>query len=443
MWARGAGFAPFVAKPGLPMGFDMRRAIARKRDGGVLSAGDWHSILQAHQTGEADDAQLAALLMAAFLRGLDTQETAGLTRAMIESGETLEAPAPNCVDKHSSGGVADTASLIVVPIVAACGIPVAKLSGRALGHTGGTLDKLEAIEGVRTDLAPERFAAQVREVGCAIAAQSARLVPADKKMYALRDRTSTVQSLGLVAASIVSKKIAAGAPAIVYDVKVGGGAFFNKLDDARALAQTLVDLSVSFGRRAVAIVTDMNEPLGASIGTGLEALAAREFLDGTRRDARLRALCQKLGIALLAAGGYAGDAGEAFERALAGGAAYERFERMLAAQGMRPGALEKLVPHGSSTQACAERTGFVAAIDASALGLLARDAIEAHGSNAGIVVHKRIGDAVRSGEALATVYGASDAARAAGAFAVGDAPPPERPLVYFETASVRSTLETR
>jgi pyrimidine-nucleoside phosphorylase len=418
------------------MGFDMRRAIARKRDGESLGAGDWDAIVRAHQSGEVDDAQLAALLMACFLRGLDIKETAGLTRAMIASGETLRAPLPNCVDKHSSGGVADTASLVVVPLVAACGVPVAKLSGRALGHTGGTLDKLEAIEGVRTDLSPERFAAQVRDVGCAIAAQSERLVPADKRIYALRDRTSTVQSLGLVAASIVSKKIAAGAPAIVYDVKVGSGAFFTKLDDARALAKLLVDLSASFERRAVAIVTDMNEPLGTSIGTGLEALAAREFLDGTQRDARLLALCRTLGVALLGAGGRAEDADGAFERALAGGAAYERFERMLAAQGMQAGGLEKLAPHRTSAPANAARSGFIATIDGGALGVLARDLVEAHGSNAGIVVHKRIGDAVRAGEALATVYGASGGARAVDAFVIGDAAPPVRPLVYFETAAV-------
>lgn len=417
----------------------MRRAIAKKRDGGRLTDLEWPAILAAHQSGEVDDAQMAALLMACFLRGLDVAETAGLTCAMIESGETLEPPAPNCVDKHSSGGVADTASLVIVPIVAACGVPVAKLSGRALGHTGGTLDKLEAIEGVRTDLAPERFAAQVREIGCAIAAQSARLVPADKRIYALRDRTSTVQSLGLVAASIVSKKIAAGAQAIVYDVKVGSGAFFSKLDDARELAQMLVDLSVSLGRRAVALVTDMEEPLGTSIGTGLEALEARDFLSGKRRDVRLLALARTLGIALLKAGERGANAGAAFDDALTSGAGYERFERMLTAQGMRPGALERLAPHSASAPANAGRAGFIAAIDSSALGRLGRELVETDGSSAGLVVHKRIGDSVRAGEDLATAYGsASDAAsRAAAAFTVADAPPPARPLVYFETASQR------
>jgi len=437
------------------MGFDMRRAIAHKRDGGRLGAEEWQAIVVAHQCGEADDAQMAALLMACFLRGLDVAETAALTRAMIDSGETLEPPAPNCVDKHSSGGVGDTASLVIVPIVAACGVPVAKLSGRALGHTGGTLDKLEAIEGVRTDLSPERFATQVREIGCAIAAQSERLVPADKRMYALRDRTSTVQSLGLVAASIVSKKIAAGAQAIVYDVKVGSGAFFANLDDARELAQRLVDLSASLGRRAVALVTDMEEPLGTSIGTGLEALEARDFLNGERRDARLLALARTLGSALLAAGGRGENAGANFDAMLASGAAYERFERMLAAQGMRPGALERLAPHAQSAPANAGREGFVAAIDTGALGRLGRELVDANGSNAGLIVHKRIGDAVRVGEALATAYGsvARAAARAFQAFTLDDAPPPKRPLVYFETASdsdargtgagARSTLEIR
>ena len=417
--------------------FDMRSAIARKRDGRRLEAGDWASIVAGHQHGLVDDAQLAALLMACVWRGLDANETAALTRAMVGSGETLAAPAPNCVDKHSSGGVADSASLIVVPLVAACGIPVAKLSGRALGHTGGTLDKLEAIEGVRTDLSPERFAAQVRDVGCAIAAQSERLVPADKRIYGLRDRTSTVECLGLIASSIVSKKIAAGAPAFVFDVKVGRGSFLTKLEAARDLAAAMVELSESFGRKAVALVTDMNEPLGPAIGTGLEALAARDFLRGARGgDRRLRALCERLGTAMLAVGHAEGDLLATVERALATGAAYERFEKMLAAQGAAGDALEKLTPHKTLTPLRAERSGYLATVDPVALGLAARALVERSGSSAGIVVEKRIGEHVEGGDGLATVYGDPAAApRIADAFAIEDAPPPERPLVYWETGS--------
>ena len=415
----------------------MRRAIARKRDGERLAADDWTAIVAQHQHGTVDDAQLAALLMAVVWRGLDLAETTALTRAMIASGETLDPPLPNCIDKHSSGGVADSASMIVVPLAAACGVPVAKLSGRALGHTGGTLDKLEAIPGVSTALTPERFAAQVREIGCAIAAQSERLVPADKRIYALRDRTSTVPSLGLVASSIVSKKIAGGAQAIVYDVKVGGGAFFSKLDDARELAETLVALSASFGRRAHALVSDMNEPLGPAIGTGLEVIEARDFLRGLRRDdRRLRALCETLGAAMLRAGGIDGDPAPLIERALIGGAAYERFGRMLAAQGAHHGALEKLTPHSERTALGAERSGYVTNIDTTALGLAARALVERDGPLAGIIVERRIGDRVEAGQPLATVYGDPSSAPAiAVAFTIREVPPPERPLVYFETSS--------
>jgi pyrimidine-nucleoside phosphorylase len=436
--------------------FDMRSAIARKRDGERLEAGDWASIVAGHQHGLVDDAQLAALLMACVWRGLDPGETAALTRAMVGSGETLAPPAPNCVDKHSSGGVADTASLIVVPLVAACGIPVAKLSGRALGHTGGTLDKLEAIDGVRTDLSPERFAAQVRDVGCAIAAQSDRLVPADKRIYALRDRTSTVESLGLIASSIVSKKIAAGALAFVFDVKVGRGSFLIKLETARELAEAMVALSASFGRKAVALVTDMNEPLGPAIGSGLEAIEARDFLRGTRAaDQRLRAVCERLASAMLAVGNAAGDPHALVERALASGAAYEKFEQMLAAQGATRNALEKLVAHKTVTPLHAERSGYLASVDAIALGLAARALVERSGSSAGIVVEKRIGDRVESGERLATVYGDPAAApRVLAAFSIEDEAPPERPLVYCETgfagalsgaggAAAGSNLETK
>jgi pyrimidine-nucleoside phosphorylase len=434
----------------------MKRAIARKRDGERLDAGDWASILAAHQEGIVDDAQMAALLMACVWRGLDATETAALTRAMVESGETLAAPAANCVDKHSSGGVGDTASLIVVPLVASCGIPVAKLSGHALGHTGGTLDKLEAIEGVRTNLSPERFAEQVREVGCAIAAQSERLVPADKRLYALRDRTSTVECLGLIASSIVSKKVAAGAPSFVFDVKAGRGSFAARLEDANDLAEALVSLSVSFGRKAVALVTDMNEPLGPAIGTGLEAIEARDFLRGSRRgDLRLRTLCERLAVAMLGVAGVAGDARALVERSLASGAAYEKFEQMLAAQGAARNALEKLVPHESVTPLHAARSGYVEAIDAVALGLSARELVANSGSGAGIVVEKRIGERVDAGETLATAYGDVAALRGiAAAFSIDEMPPPQRPLVYCEIDSAgtrslagraggRSTLETR
>jgi pyrimidine-nucleoside phosphorylase len=411
----------------------MRRAIARKRDGAELAPSVWEAIVAAFLDGRVDDAQLAALLMACVLRGLSEGESLALTAAYVASGERLEAPDPRTVDKHSSGGVGDTASLIVVPLVAACGIPVAKLSGRALGHTGGTLDKLEAIDGVRTALAPDAFFACVRSAGCAIAAQSERLVPADKRIYALRDRTATVPSPGLIAASIVSKKIAGGAPAIVYDVKAGSGAFVRDVAEARALAQLLVALGSSFGRRGRALVSDMNEPLGPAIGTGLEAIEARDFLSGTRRDPRLLALCSALGVAMLEVAGFSGDAPAALQTALASGRAYATFEAMLAAQGARPGALERLAPHASSTPVTAARAGFVTAVDPVALGELARDLVARDGSRAGIVVAARTGDRLAAGALLATVYGAQECAEAArAAFTLGEEAPAIRPLVYCE-----------
>jgi pyrimidine-nucleoside phosphorylase len=413
----------------------MRRAIARKRDGEQLEATVWMAIVAGYVAGDIEDAQLAALLMACIFQPLDEAEIEALAEAMIASGERLAAAAPDCVDKHSSGGVADTVSLVVVPLVAACGVPVAKLSGRALGHTGGTLDKLEAVPGVRTALSPEEFVAQVQSLGCAIAAQSARLVPADRRIYALRDKTATVESLGLVLTSIVSKKIAGGANAIVYDVKAGRGALF-ALDDARRLAEGLVRLTEHFGRRARALVSDMDEPLGSAIGTGLEVLEAVALLRGDRSVPRLSPLCERVALEMLRAAGFAGDAQEALERALASGAAYERFEQMLAAQGAEPGALAHLAPHPRARTVSATHAGYVAAIDAAALGELARALVERDGDGAGLALHVRTGERVESGRTLAVAYGASDVAPAlAAAFTIGDEPPPARPLVYFEIAS--------
>jgi pyrimidine-nucleoside phosphorylase len=424
----------------------MRRAIARKRDGEALEPALWSEIVAAEERGEIDDAQVAALLMACYFNDLEDGETVALTAAMVASGETLPAAAPGCVDKHSTGGVGDAVTLIVVPLVAACGVPVAKLSGGALGHTGGTLDKLRAVEGVYVDLSPERFVAQVREVGCAIAAAGPRLAPADSKLYALRDRTATVSSLGLVAASIVSKKIAGGAGAIVYDVKVGRGALFPYAGRARALAESLVRLSRAFGRRACAFGTDMEEPLGSAIGTGLEVLEAAAYLRGERRDHRLAGVSERIAREMLAAGGFHGDAQRAIEDALAGGAAFECFERMLAAQGAVAGWQARLRPHRSATAVAASRRGFVTSIDAVALGEIARELTEREGDGAGLRVEARVGDASEPGRTLATVYGDPDLApRVAAAFALGEAAPPPRALIYFEIAAgeTRSTLETK
>jgi pyrimidine-nucleoside phosphorylase len=335
------------------------------------------------------------------------------------------------VDKHSSGGVGDTVSLVAVPLVAACGVPVAKLSGRALGHTGGTLDKLEAIAGVRTDLSPAAFVAQVEGIGCAIAAQSDRLVPADRKLYALRDRTGTVPSTGLMASSIVSKKIAGGAEAIVFDVKAGRGAFMRTVEEALELSEILVRLVGRFGRRASALVSDMEEPLGAAVGTGIEAIEARDFLRGDDRDPRLAEAIFAVVHEMLRVGGVAEEeiAPRALD-ALGSGAAYERFVQLIEAQGGSHATLDGLAVDGRRASALADRSGFVTAIDAVAIGELARELVAGGGPFAGIRITARVGTPVRAGEVLAECIGDEvPPAAIAAAFTLGDAAPAARPLV--------------
>jgi pyrimidine-nucleoside phosphorylase len=407
----------------------VRQALDAKRDGAALPAATWERLIDGYVDGTIDEAPIAALLMAVAIRGLTGAETHALTAAMIRSGDTIAFDGP-AVDKHSTGGVGDSVSLIVVPLVAACGVPVAKLSGRALGFTGGTLDKLEAIPGVRTDLTPAAFRAQVERIGCAIAAQSERLVPADKRLYALRDRTGTVPSVGLIASSIVSKKIAGGASAIVFDVKAGRGAFMATLAQARELARALVALCAAFGRRASARITGMDEPLGPAIGPALEVIEAREFLAGRTRDPRLAEVVRVVAAEMLHVGGAPAGAGERIEIALAGGTAYERFVALIEAQGGTRAAFEALRVPQQRALVRAQQDGYIGAVDAAALGEAARAAGEHHGPLAGILVHARIGDTVRAGDVLAELAGAGDDPGAlAAAFTLADHPVERAPLV--------------
>jgi len=410
----------------------LRHALEAKRDGASLDDATWHRIIAEYSEGTIDDAPVAALAMACAIRGMSEAEIAALTDAMLRSGDRIafDGIGP-VVDKHSSGGVGDTVSLIVVPLVSACGVPVAKLSGRALGHTGGTLDKLEAIPGVRTDLSPERFTAQVERIGCAIAAQSERLVPADKKLYRLRDRTGSVPSIGLIAASIVSKKIAGGADAIVYDVKAGSGAFMRTMEDAHALARMLVRLSARFERRASALVSDMDEPLGTAVGTGLEAIEARDFLRGDARDARLADAVYAVAHEMLRLTGVPEPEIEprALD-ALQSGAAYERFVELIEAQGGTRAGLEGIAAHARRATAGSPRDGFVTAIDAVAIGEAARELVLAAGPFAGIRIVASTGTPVRAGDVLAEIAGDGiPPERVARAFIVGNVAPRPRSLV--------------
>jgi pyrimidine-nucleoside phosphorylase len=407
----------------------VRQALDMKREGREIAAATWERLIDGYVAGSIDEAPIAALLMASAINGLNGAETQALTEAMIRSGDTLSFDGP-VVDKHSTGGVGDSVSLIVVPLVAACGVAVAKLSGRALGHTGGTLDKLESIPGVNASLEPAVFRAQVERIGCAITAQSNRLVPADKRLYNLRDRTGTVTSVGLIAASIVSKKIAGGATAIVFDVKTGRGAFMATIEQALELANEMVGIAARLGRRASALITDMNEPLGPSIGNALEAIEARDFLRGTSRDARLGEVVRLIAAEMLRVGGQPENAEARVDAALADGSAYEKFITMLEAQGGTRAGIEDMRVPEKRIHVRAQRDGSLASVDAIALGEIARDAVDTHGAFAGIIVHKRVGDRVLAGDTLAELVGAGDDASAIrAAFTVEDRAIEKRPIL--------------
>ena len=408
----------------------MRRAIERKRQGAELGPDEWESLVASYMQGAIDDVQMAAMAMACVWRGLSVKEAAALTGAMVASGQTLRYAADAMVlDKHSSGGVSDIVSLVAVPIVAACGVRVAKLSGRALGHTGGTIDKLETIAGFNTSLSMDAFVAQVERVGCAIAAQSEAFVPADKRLYRLRDRTGTVPSMGLIAASIVSKKIACGAHAFVFDVKCGTAAFMHTPEDAIELAQMLVAISKEFGRQAIAIVSDMNEPLGHAIGTGIEVMEARNFLNGNEEDDRVRELSLHVASTMLTLAGVAEPRTTA-ARALDNGAAYEKLIEMVEAQGSSRAALESMDFTTHMEPLRAERDGYVSRIDAVLLGNVGRE-WSAKMPTAGIRTKARIGDRVTRGSVLAECYGDhARASRLQRAFTIEEAAVTPNPLIY-------------
>ncbi len=383
-------------------------AIETKKRGGELAESTIRDVVAGFTEGSVPDYQMSALLMAIFIRGMTYPETLALTRAMAESGETYSFP--DCVDKHSTGGVGDKVSLTSLPIVAACGAPVAKLSGRGLGTTGGTIDKLESIPGFSVALSERRFRRQVDEVGLAII-EAGDLAPADKAVYALRDTTGTVDSLPLIGSSIVSKKAATGAGHLLYDVKRGSGAFMKTPDEARELARLLVRLSESMGIRASALITNMDTPLGGAVGNALEVRESARFLRGDPVPEDLVHEARLVAARLLELKGEKGPH-EAVEKALSSGAAYEKLERFVHAQGGGPEALENLPISDTIREVPAPRGGYVTGFAALAVGRAAlalgagrKKKTDKIDPAAGVELLAKPGDRVETGDPVARLHG--------------------------------------
>jgi pyrimidine-nucleoside phosphorylase len=392
--------------------------IIKKRDNGELSQEEIDFFIQGYCNGEIPDYQASALAMAILLNGMTTRETTDLTLAMARSGEILDLSkvVPIAVDKHSTGGVGDKTSLVVAPTVAACGLPVGKMSGRGLGFSGGTLDKLEAIPGFRSNLTTEEFIQQLKSIGIVLTGQSADLAPADGKLYALRDVTGTVQSIPLIASSIMSKKIAAGAQAILLDVKVGCGAFMTNLDDARVLAELMVEIGKLVNRKTVAIISDMCQPLGQAVGNSLELKEAIETLKG-RGPEDFHEHCMMVSGYMLALGGHAKDerlGKKMAEAALASGEALARFHDFIQAQGGdvkyvdHPELLDKarIIEEVTSPY-----NGYLAEVNAREAGetaVLLGGGRERKGDvidySVGVIVHHKVGDKVMTGDVLFTIH---------------------------------------
>lgn len=392
--------------------------IKKKRDGGELSQQEINFIITGYTKAAIPDYQMAALAMAIYFQGMTSAERVHLTLAMAHSGDRVDLTAIKGikVDKHSTGGVGDTTTLVLAPLVASVGVPVAKMSGRGLGHTGGTIDKLEAVPGFQVELANQQFIDLVNKNKVAVVGQSGNLTPADKKLYSLRDVTATVESIPLIASSIMSKKIAAGADAIVLDVKTGSGAFMKDLSDAQALAQAMVEIGNSVGKRTVAVISDMSQPLGYAVGNALEVEEAIATLRGAGPP-DLRELCLVLGSQMVYLAGGADtppQARQMLEQSLADGRALQTFKSFLAAQGADVSGVDDATqwPQAKDKFAVtAPKTGVVAAIKAAEIGTVAmllgagRATKEATIDLAvGIVLHKKIGDPVHAGQPIATIH---------------------------------------
>ncbi len=392
--------------------------IEKKRDGYELTAEEIDCFIQGYTRGDIPDYQAAAWLMAVYLRGMSERETRDLTLAMARSGDILDLSdvAPVVADKHSSGGIGDKVTLVVAPIVAACGVPVGKMTGRGLGFTGGTVDKLESIPGFRTDLSSQEFKSQLARLGIVITGQSENLAPADRKLYALRDVTGTVSSLPLIVSSIMSKKLAGGATAILLDVKVGSGAFMKTVEEAGRLAEAMVRLGRELGRRVGALVSDMNQPLGWAVGNALEVQEAINVLHEAGPP-DLREHCLVVAAEMLALAGRVADSGEGMElaaQAIADGSAWRKFRALVAAQGGdlrfvdEPDRLPR-APIVEPIPAPAE--GYLQNVDAAQIGMAVVDlggGREKKGDpidhSVGVIVHYKVGDRVQKGTPLCTIH---------------------------------------
>ncbi|HJU89085.1 MAG TPA: thymidine phosphorylase [Gemmatimonadaceae bacterium] len=411
------------------------RLIERKRDGGRIEPGEWRALVLAYAAGHVPDYQMAAFLMAAYLRGLDRGETSALTDAMLRSGQRFDLAhlQTGRVDKHSTGGVGDKVSIVLAPLVASLGVAVPMMSGRGLGHTGGTLDKLEAIPGFRTAITLADASAQVERIGCVLMGQSTEIAPADRKMYALRDATATVESVPLIAASIMSKKLAEGLTGLVVDVKRGSGAFLPDLDRDLELSRVMIELGAEHDVPVIALITAMDRPLGRACGVALETEEAIHALRG-EGPPDLMAVTYALGAEMLVMGGAAetpDEARRAMEVAVSSGSAARKFEEIIEAQGGNPSVVEdpSILPQANACELfAAPHRGFVAHIEPRAVG---RGIIAMRGGrtrmedsidpSVGFVISAKPGDWVEQGEPLATIFAADEAGIASGRHALADA----------------------
>jgi len=412
-----------VSQPTVPQTFRAIDVIRKKRDGVELSRADIEGLVSSYTKGEIPDYQVSAWLMAVVLKGMTRAETAALTDAMLHSGDVLDLSSvpPKKVDKHSTGGVGDKTSLVLAPLAAAAGVAVPMISGRGLGHTGGTLDKLEAIPGFNVNLSVAEFRRVLETCGCAMIGQTAEIAPADRKLYALRDVTGTVESPYLICASIMSKKLAEGIDALVLDVKTGSGAFMKSEKDAAFLAELMVETGERMGKQVVALITDMDQPLGNMIGNALEVVEVVEVLRGGGPE-DLRELCLELAGWMLHLGGVSKTVAEGKQQSaklISSGKALERFRQMVELQGGDPSVLDdaKRLPQArSTTQVPSAKAGYLASMQCEQIGTACvilgggrerkEDSVD---PEVGIVLHKKVGDRVSAGEPLATIYYNADA----------------------------------